>query len=46
MVERVEYLHEKSYTHRDLKPENFCVGLGSRGSHKIYMMDYGLAHKY
>ena len=25
-LERIEYLHSKSYLHRDLKPANFLLG--------------------
>ena len=28
MIDRVEYIHNKSIIHRDLKPDNFMMGLG------------------
>ena len=45
MIERIEYIHNKTYIHRDVKPDNFVVGYGKKSS-KIYMIDFGLAKKY
>ncbi|KAK3164584.1 hypothetical protein QOZ80_1AG0021450 [Eleusine coracana subsp. coracana] len=45
MINRVEYIHIKSFLHRDIKPDNFLMGLGKRGS-QVYMIDFGLAKKY
>lgn len=45
MIERIEYIHNKTFIHRDIKPDNFVVGYGKKSS-KIYMIDFGLAKKY
>ncbi|PKI36569.1 hypothetical protein CRG98_043037 [Punica granatum] len=45
MINRVEYLHSKSFLHRDIKPDNFLIGLGRRAN-QVYIIDFGLAKKY
>ena len=45
MIERIEFIHNKTFIHRDVKPDNFVVGYGKK-SNKIYMIDFGLAKKY
>ncbi|XP_057535551.1 uncharacterized protein LOC130813719 [Amaranthus tricolor] len=45
MINRVEYVHSKSFLHRDIKPDNFLMGL-SRRANQVYMIDFGLAKKY
>nr|GME03845.1 casein kinase 1-like protein 2 [Ipomoea batatas] len=45
MINRIEFLHSKSFLHRDVKPENFLMGLGKR-SNQVYAIDFGLAKKY
>ncbi|KAL7140335.1 hypothetical protein ABFS83_09G113900 [Erythranthe nasuta] len=45
MINRVEYIHSKSFLHRDIKPDNFLMGLGKR-AHQVYAIDFGLAKKY
>ncbi|XP_042423178.1 casein kinase 1-like protein 1 [Zingiber officinale] len=30
MINRVEFVHSKSFLHRDIKPDNFIMGLGRR----------------
>ncbi|CAD5174155.1 unnamed protein product [Musa acuminata subsp. malaccensis] len=45
MINRVEFVHSKSFLHRDIKPDNFLVGLGRRVN-QVYMIDFGLAKKY
>jgi len=45
MLERLELLHEKGVVHRDIKPGNFVLGRGSTSS-CVYLIDFGLAHKY
>ncbi|KAI4324796.1 hypothetical protein MLD38_030250 [Melastoma candidum] len=45
MLNRVEYLHSKSFLHRDIKPDNFLTGLGRRAN-QVFMIDFGLAKRY
>ncbi|CAM6058027.1 unnamed protein product [Sphagnum tenellum] len=45
LINRVEYVHSKSFIHRDVKPDNFLMGLGRR-SNQVYVIDFGLAKKY
>ncbi|XP_074268206.1 casein kinase 1-like protein 2 [Silene latifolia] len=45
MINRVEFVHSKSFLHRDIKPDNFLMGLGRRAN-QVYMIDFGLAKKY
>ncbi|KAM3330715.1 hypothetical protein ACQJBY_027079 [Aegilops geniculata] len=45
MINRVEFIHSKSFLHRDIKPDNFLMGLGKRAN-QVYMIDFGLAKKY
>lgn len=45
MINRLEFIHSKSYLHRDIKPDNFLMGLGRR-SNQVYIIDFGLAKKY
>ncbi|KAJ4851642.1 Casein kinase 1-like protein 2 [Turnera subulata] len=45
MINRVEFVHSKSFLHRDIKPDNFIMGLGRRAN-QVYMIDFGLAKKY
>lgn len=45
MLNRIEYVHSKSFIHRDLKPDNFLMGLGRRAN-QVYIIDFGLAKKY
>lgn len=44
-ISRIEYIHSQYYIHRDIKPENLLVGM-NRESHKINIIDFGLAKKY
>ncbi|CAI5955573.1 unnamed protein product [Closterium sp. NIES-65] len=44
-INRVEYVHSKSFLHRDIKPDNFLMGLGRRAN-QVYIIDFGLAKKY
>ncbi|KAL8102605.1 hypothetical protein AgCh_027211 [Apium graveolens] len=32
MINRVEFVHTKSFLHRDIKPDNFLMGLGRRAN--------------
>ncbi|KAI3829771.1 hypothetical protein L1987_03899 [Smallanthus sonchifolius] len=45
LLNRVEYMHSRSFLHRDLKPDNFLMGLG-RKANQVYAIDFGLAKKY
>lgn len=45
MINRVEYVHSKSFLHRDIKPDNFLMGLGRRAN-LVYVIDFGLSKKY
>ncbi|KAJ6794626.1 casein kinase 1-like protein 2 isoform X1 [Iris pallida] len=45
MINRVEFVHAKSFLHRDIKPDNFLMGLGRRAN-QVYCIDFGLAKKY
>ncbi|KAL6609488.1 hypothetical protein ACP70R_039457 [Stipagrostis hirtigluma subsp. patula] len=45
MINRVEFVHSKSFLHRDIKPDNFLMGLGKRAN-QVYIIDFGLAKKY
>ncbi|QCE13529.1 casein kinase 1-like protein 1 [Vigna unguiculata] len=45
MINRVEFVHCKSFLHRDIKPDNFLMGLGRRAN-QVYCIDFGLAKKY
>ncbi|XP_073048344.1 casein kinase 1-like protein 2 [Primulina eburnea] len=45
MINRVEFVHSKSFLHRDIKPDNFLMGLGRRAN-QVFAIDFGLAKKY
>ncbi|CAL5199227.1 unnamed protein product [Lathyrus oleraceus] len=45
MINRVEFIHAKSFLHGDIKPDNFLMGLGKRAN-KVFSIDFGLAMKY
>ncbi|KAF8049817.1 hypothetical protein N665_2112s0002 [Sinapis alba] len=45
MINRIEFVDQKSFLHRDIKPDNFLMGLGRRGN-QVYIIDFGLAKKY
>ncbi|XP_042379903.1 casein kinase 1-like protein 1 isoform X2 [Zingiber officinale] len=45
MINRVEFVHSKSFLHRDIKPGNFTMGHGRRAN-QVYIIDFGLAKWY
>ncbi|XP_020587504.1 casein kinase I-like isoform X2 [Phalaenopsis equestris] len=45
MINRIEFVHSRSFLHRDIKPDNFLMGLGRR-ENQVYVIDFGLAKKY
>ncbi|RAL45620.1 hypothetical protein DM860_009484 [Cuscuta australis] len=45
MINRIEFIHSRSFLHRDIKPENFLMGIGGH-SNQVYVIDLGLAKKY
>lgn len=45
MISRIQYIHKRRFIHRDIKPDNFCIGR-NKTSHKIFLIDFGLANKY
>ena len=46
MLKWVEYLHFMWIIHRDIKPSNFTIGPPGRHSHRIFIIDFGLAEEY
>nr|POE48940.1 casein kinase 1-like protein 12 [Quercus suber] len=45
MIDRIEFVHSKSYLHRDIKPDNFIMGRRSKDN-EVFIVDFGLATKY
>ena len=39
-------MHKAGYVHCDMKPDNILVGNQPDSINTIYLIDYGLAHKY
>jgi len=46
MLERLEFIHKRSYIHRDIKPENITLGGKSSNINTLYLIDFGLSKKY
>ena len=44
ILDRLEYIHNKSIIHRDIKADNFLIGL--KDTQIIYIIDFGLAKQY
>ena len=45
MIDRVEFMHSKSFLHRDIKPNNFLMGVNSQRN-VMSLIDLGLAKKF
>lgn len=45
LIERIRFMHKKSFLHRDLKPDNILMGVGA-SSNIAYLVDMGLAKKF
>ena len=43
-LDRLEFIHSKFVIHRDIKPQNLV--LGRNDTDAIYLIDFGLSHKY
>lgn len=41
-INRIEFVHSKSYLHRDIKPDNFLMGLGRRANKVTYSCQLSL----
>ena len=44
LIDRIEFIHSKTFVHRDIKPENFLVGI--EHPNIIYLTEFGLCTKY
>ena len=45
MLDIIRFIHENRFIYRDIKPDNFLIGRGA-DTHRIYIVDFGLAKKY
>lgn len=45
IIQRIQYIHNKSLLHRDIKPANFVFGK-EKDTNKIFLIDFGFAKRY
>ena len=45
IIERLEYIHEKSLIHRDIKPDNFIMGK-KETQNIVHLIDFGFCKRY
>ncbi|XP_063945640.1 uncharacterized protein LOC108211763 isoform X3 [Daucus carota subsp. sativus] len=45
MIDRVEFIHSKSFLHRNIEPSNFLMGL-HRQANQVFIIDFRLSRKY
>lgn len=45
MLQRIEFIHSRSFLHRDVKPDNILMGIESKAN-IVYIIDFGLAKLY
>jgi serine/threonine protein kinase len=46
VITRLQFVHKCGILYRDIKPHNFLMGVGEKGSRKVYLVDFGLSKRY